>query len=48
MRTKSKSLLIACLALVLIASAVFGTIAYMTAQDSNTIKQAAIDWAAKL
>ncbi len=35
MRTKSKSLLIACLALVLIASAVFGTIAYMTAQDSK-------------
>ena len=36
MRTKSKSLLIACLALALVASAVLGTIAYMTAQDSKT------------
>lgn len=35
MKTKTRSILIACLALVLVASAVFGTIAYMTAQDSK-------------
>ncbi len=34
MKTKTRSLLSLCLAVVLVVSAVFGTIAYMTAQDS--------------
>ena len=36
MKSKKRSILTVCLALALIASAVLGTIAYMTAQDSKT------------
>lgn len=36
MKTKTRSILTVCLALALVASAVLGTIAYMTAQDSKT------------
>lgn len=36
MKSKTRSILTVCLALALIASAVLGTIAYMTAQDSKT------------
>ena len=36
MKSKTRSILIVCLALALVASAVLGTIAYMTAQDSKT------------
>lgn len=35
MKTKTRSILTVCLALALVASAVLGTIAYMTAQDSK-------------
>lgn len=36
MKSKTRSILTVCLALALVASAVLGTIAYMTAQDSKT------------
>lgn len=36
MKTKTRSILTVCLALALVATAVMGTIAYMTAQDSKT------------
>lgn len=36
MKSKKRSILTVCLALALVASAVLGTIAYMTAQDSKT------------
>ena len=36
MKSKKRSILIVCLALALVAAAVLGTIAYMTAQDSKT------------
>lgn len=36
MKSKTRSILIVCLALALVASAMLGTIAYMTAQDSKT------------
>lgn len=36
MKSKARSILTVCLALALVASAVLGTIAYMTAQDSKT------------
>ena len=36
MKSKTRSILTVCLALALLASAVLGTIAYMTAQDSKT------------
>ena len=36
MKSKTRSILTVCLALALVAAAVLGTIAYMTAQDSKT------------